>query len=103
MIVQIPLPFKNAIACSRNANIIYCPSNDGAIEYYRVNDGAHAHVKGALRGRGNLIRISDNGYKARKVFLNGHIINKSRLNFRCWLITGLYGSEFQIFYVEDIL
>ncbi|XP_062129199.1 uncharacterized protein LOC133840984 [Drosophila sulfurigaster albostrigata] len=80
LIVQIPLPFKNAIACSRDANIIYCPSNDGALEYYRVSDGAHAHVKGALRGRGNLIRISDNG---------------------CWLITGLYGSEFQIFYIEN--
>ncbi|EDV97416.1 uncharacterized protein LOC6556629 [Drosophila grimshawi] len=80
LIVQIPLPFKNAIACSRDANIIYCPSNDGALEYYRVSDGAHAHVKGALRGRGNLICISDNG---------------------CWLITGLYGNEFQIFYIEN--
>ncbi|KAH8397464.1 hypothetical protein KR222_006295 [Zaprionus bogoriensis] len=79
LIVQIPLPFKNAIACSRDASIIYCPANDGALEYYRISDGAHAHVKGALRGRGNLIRISDNG---------------------CWLITGLYGSELQIFYVE---
>ncbi|XP_034484025.1 uncharacterized protein LOC117789097 [Drosophila innubila] len=82
LIVQIPLPFKNAIACSRDANIIYCPSTDGALEYYRVSDGAHAHVKGALRGRGNLIKISDNG---------------------CWLITGLYGSEFQIFYIENNL
>ncbi|XP_030372677.1 uncharacterized protein LOC115622762 [Scaptodrosophila lebanonensis] len=80
LIVQIPLPFKNAIACSRDGNIIYCPSNDGALEYYRVTDGAHAYVKGALRGRGSLIKASDNG---------------------CWLITGLYGDEFQIFYIEN--
>ncbi|XP_001353266.2 uncharacterized protein [Drosophila pseudoobscura] len=79
LIVQIPLPFKNVVACSRDGNIIYCPSSDGALEYYRVSDGAHAHVKGALRGKGSLIRSSDNG---------------------CWLITGLYGDEFQIFYVE---
>ncbi|EDW18149.1 uncharacterized protein LOC6581960 [Drosophila mojavensis] len=82
LIVQIPLPFKNAIACSRDANIIYCPSNDGALEYYRISDGAHAHAKGGLRGRGHFIRISDNG---------------------CWLITGLYGNEFQIFYIESNL
>ncbi|XP_017843397.1 uncharacterized protein LOC108600371 isoform X2 [Drosophila busckii] len=82
LIVQIPLPFKNSIACSRDGNIIYCPSSDGALEYYRVGDGAQAHVKGVLRGRGNLIRLSDNG---------------------CWLITGLYGNEFQIFYIENNL
>ncbi|XP_030571011.1 uncharacterized protein LOC115770057 [Drosophila novamexicana] len=80
LIVQIPLPFKNAIACSRDANIIYCPSSDGALEYYRISDGARGHVKGVLRGRGQFIRISDNG---------------------CWLITGLYGNEFQIFYIEN--
>ncbi|XP_017028389.1 uncharacterized protein [Drosophila kikkawai] len=79
VIVQIPLPFKNVIACSRDGNIIYCPASDGALEYYRVSDGAQAHVKGALRGKGSIIRSSDNG---------------------CWLITGLYGDEFQIFYVE---
>ncbi|XP_033161864.1 uncharacterized protein LOC117142090 [Drosophila mauritiana] len=79
LIVQIPLPFKNVIACSRDGNIIYCPANDGSLEYYRVSDGAHAHVKGGLRGKGSLIRSSDNGR---------------------WLITGLYGDEFQIFYIE---
>ncbi|EDX15736.1 uncharacterized protein LOC6739653 [Drosophila simulans] len=79
LIVQIPLPFKNVIACSRDGNIIYCPANDGSLEYYRVSDGAHAHVKGGLRGKGSLIRSSDNGR---------------------WLIAGLYGDEFQIFYIE---
>ncbi|KAH8313003.1 hypothetical protein KR067_008132 [Drosophila pandora] len=79
VVVQIPLPFKNVIACSRNGNIIYCPANDGALEYYRVSDGAHGHVKGALRGRGSFIRGSDNGR---------------------WIITGFYGNDFQIFYVE---
>nr|NP_648835.1 uncharacterized protein Dmel_CG13074 [Drosophila melanogaster]AAF49541.1 uncharacterized protein Dmel_CG13074 [Drosophila melanogaster]AOQ14638.1 CG13074-PA [synthetic construct] len=79
LIVQIPLPFKNVIACSRDGNIIFCPANDGSLEYYRVSDGAHAHVKGGLRGKGSLIRSSDNGR---------------------WLIAGLYGDEFQIFYVE---
>ncbi|XP_068148632.1 LOW QUALITY PROTEIN: uncharacterized protein [Drosophila tropicalis] len=78
--IQIPLPFKSVIACSKDGNIIYCPSNDGSLDYYRISDGAHAQVKGALRGRGNYIRSSDNG---------------------CWLITGLYGDEFQIFYVEQ--
>lgn len=61
LIVQIPLPFKNVIACSRDGNIIYCPGNDGALEYYRVSDGAHAHVRGGLRGKGSLIKSSDNG------------------------------------------
>jgi len=61
LIVQIPLPFKNVIACSRDGNIIFCPANDGSLEYYRVSDGAHAHVKGGLRGKGSLIRSSDNG------------------------------------------
>ncbi|XP_052843835.1 uncharacterized protein LOC128257074 [Drosophila gunungcola] len=79
LIVQIPLPFKNVIACSRDGNIIYCPANDGALEVHRVSDGAHAHVKGGLRGKGSLIRSSDNGR---------------------WLIAGLYGDDFQIFYVE---
>ncbi|XP_043647807.1 uncharacterized protein LOC122616427 [Drosophila teissieri] len=79
LIVQIPLPFKNVISCSRDGNIIYCPANDGSLEYYRVSDGAHAHVKGGLRGKGSVIRSSDNGR---------------------WLIAGLYGDEFQIFYVE---
>ncbi|XP_017080870.1 uncharacterized protein LOC108114406 [Drosophila eugracilis] len=79
LIVQIPLPFKNVIACSRDGNVIYCPADDGALEYYRVSDGAHAHVKGGLRGKGSLIRCSDNGR---------------------WLVAGLYADEFQIFYVE---
>ncbi|XP_017015790.2 uncharacterized protein [Drosophila takahashii] len=79
LIVQIPLPFKNVVACSRDGNVIYCPANDGALEYYRVSDGAHGHVNGGLRGKGSLIRSSDNGR---------------------WLISGLYGDEFQIFYVE---
>ncbi|KAH8259792.1 hypothetical protein KR026_010971 [Drosophila bipectinata] len=79
VVVQIPLPFKNAIACGKNGSIIYCPANDGALEYYRTSNGAHGHVKGSLRGKGSFIRCSENGR---------------------WIITGFYGNDFQVFQAE---
>ncbi|XP_065362290.1 uncharacterized protein LOC135955850 [Calliphora vicina] len=79
-VTQIPLPFTNTIACSRDGNFIYSPGQDGSLEYYRLNNGLQNTVKGALKGKGNFIKSSDNG---------------------CWLITGLYENEFQIFSIES--
>ncbi|KAH8331829.1 hypothetical protein KR074_004986 [Drosophila pseudoananassae] len=79
VVIQIPLPFKNAIACGKNGGIIFAPSNDGALEYYRTSNGANGHVKGSLRGKGSFIRCSENGR---------------------WIVTGFYGNDFQVFQAE---
>ncbi|XP_053956608.1 uncharacterized protein LOC128862163 [Anastrepha ludens] len=78
-VIQIPLPFKNAIACSKDGNVIYCPGTDGCLECYNIRDGAHTIIQGDLRGKGNFIASSDNGN---------------------WIITGPYQNDFQLFYVE---
>ncbi|XP_036344213.1 uncharacterized protein LOC118753442 [Rhagoletis pomonella] len=79
-VIHIPLPFKNAIACSKDGNVVYCPGIDGSLECYSVRDGAHTIIQGSLRGKGNFIASSDNGN---------------------WIITGLYQDDFQIFYIEN--
>ncbi|XP_067644436.1 uncharacterized protein [Eurosta solidaginis] len=78
--IQIPLPFKNAVAVSKKGNIIYCPGVDGSLECYNIRDGLHTIIQGALRGKGNFIACSDNGN---------------------WIITGLYQDDFQLFYVDN--
>ncbi|XP_037935064.1 uncharacterized protein LOC119669296 [Teleopsis dalmanni] len=79
-IIKIPLPFKNVIASSRDGNVIYSPGTDGSLVYYRKSDGRYKEIKGALRGKGNTIKLTNNGY---------------------WIVTGLYGCDFQLFYLED--
>ncbi|XP_037806746.1 uncharacterized protein LOC119600516 [Lucilia sericata] len=79
-VTQIPLPFTSTIACSRDGSFIYSPGEDGSLECYSLFNGLQNTVKGALKGKGNFIKSSDNG---------------------CWLITGLYENEFQIFSVEN--
>ncbi|XP_014093323.3 uncharacterized protein [Bactrocera oleae] len=79
-VVRIPLPFKNAITCSKDGHVIYSPGTDGSLECYNIVSGVHTIVKGALRGKGNFIASSDNGN---------------------WIITGLYVEDFQIFYIDQ--
>uniref|UniRef100_A0A0K8U8C4 Uncharacterized protein n=1 Tax=Bactrocera latifrons TaxID=174628 RepID=A0A0K8U8C4_BACLA len=78
-VLRIPLPFKNAIACSKDGHVIYSPGIDGSLECYNIVSGAHSIVKGTLRGKGNFIACSENGN---------------------WIITGLYADDFQIFYID---
>ncbi|XP_012159391.1 uncharacterized protein LOC101452544 [Ceratitis capitata] len=78
-VIQIPLPFKNVIASSKDGNIIYSPGIDGALECYNMQNGTHTIIDGVLSGKGNFITCSENGN---------------------WIITGLYVDDFQIFYVE---
>ncbi|XP_011291764.1 uncharacterized protein LOC101888882 isoform X3 [Musca domestica] len=80
VIAKIPLPFTNLLACIHDCDLVCAPGNDGSLDCYRLFDGVHVAIKGDLRGKGNFIKSSDNG---------------------CWIITGLYEKEFQIFSSEN--
>ncbi|XP_073840240.1 uncharacterized protein [Musca autumnalis] len=80
VIAKIPLPFTNLLACTHDGSLIYAPGDDGSLDCYRLFDGEHITIKGDLRGKGNFIKSSDNG---------------------CWILSGLYEKEFQIFSLEN--
>ncbi|KAM7358616.1 uncharacterized protein ACRADG_003518 [Cochliomyia hominivorax] len=80
VVTQLPFSFTSSIACSRDGSIIYSPGDDGSLECYTLRNGLQKSIKGALQGKGYFIKSSDNG---------------------CWLITGLYENEFQIFSIEN--
>ncbi|XP_055640844.1 uncharacterized protein LOC129778140 [Toxorhynchites rutilus septentrionalis] len=80
IIIKMPLPFKNRIACTDDMRFILSPNNDGMLEIYRIDDGSQENVgESKLRGKPSLIRASSNGK---------------------WIITGPYDGGFIIYFVE---
>ncbi|XP_055915137.1 uncharacterized protein LOC129948242 [Eupeodes corollae] len=79
-ILRIPLPFQNNIACSSDGKHIFCPGIDGSLNVYRIYNGRQLNIKGALHGKGNMIKLSDNGL---------------------WIVIGIFDGDFQIFRIAN--
>lgn len=61
LILNIPLPYKTTFCTSKDGETIFCPSEDGGLDIYRLKNGLLKSVKGSLQGKGNFIKRSDNG------------------------------------------
>lgn len=61
LILNIPLPYKTTFCTSKDGEIVFCPSEEGGLDLYRLKNGSENSVKGSLQGKGNCIKKSDNG------------------------------------------
>lgn len=62
VILKMPLPFKNTIAIGKNLQFIVSPGEFGSLEIFTASSGQKSSIEGNLRGRGNLLAISNNRY-----------------------------------------
>lgn len=61
LVVKLPLPLKNKIACRRNMEHILCPLEKGSLEVFRTSSNARETViEGKLGGSGKVIEMSRN-------------------------------------------
>lgn len=61
LVVKLPLPLKNIIACRRNLEHIFCPLENGSLEVFRTSiNTRETFIEGKLSGTGNVVEISRN-------------------------------------------
>lgn len=61
LILNIPLPYKTTFCTSKDGETVFCPSEDGGLDVYRLKSGLLKGVRGTLQGKGDFIQRSDNG------------------------------------------
>ncbi|XP_059621274.1 uncharacterized protein LOC132264943 [Phlebotomus argentipes] len=60
VILKMPLPFKNTIAIGKNLQFIVSPGEFGSLEIFTASSGLKSSIDGNLRGKGNVLAISNN-------------------------------------------
>lgn len=97
LIIKMPLPFKNRIVCTNDVGYILSPGIDGSLNCFRIGNGSSSLVEGNLKGKGDSIAISGNGYA---FCLDDFCCKLILFNCRNWIVSGSYEGSFQIYKVD---